>query len=360
MGWNEKSCSLLMRRGPDLGRKRRQTVRGKFRMETNKRHSRLVPVCAMFAGASVLMSAMTISTKTVAVYDGAERKLVHTTANDPGIVARAAGLQLSADDDVFFTDDPAEGFGVLQINRAFPVLISADGKAHMLQTTGGTVSSILADAGITLSPEVLVYPAADEPLTQGSDITVRRVEVRNEQVAESIPYESTTVNNPDLPYGQSRVAVAGQAGEKVTTFRVEYRDGEEYSRTSLSTEITRQPVTEVIEIGTGGVVEYNGNVYPYSRVIQMSATAYTTEHRKGARTASGTVARVGAVAVDKNVIPLGTRLFIRGSDGSFTYGVAVAEDTGSAIKGNKIDLYFNTYRECIQFGRQDVTVYVLK
>ena len=49
---------------------------------------------------------MTISTKTVAVYDGAERKLVHTTANDPGIVARAAGLQLSADDDVFFTDDP--------------------------------------------------------------------------------------------------------------------------------------------------------------------------------------------------------------------------------------------------------------
>ena len=110
-------------------------------METNKRHSRLVPVCAMFAGASVLMSAMTISTKTVAVYDGAERKLVHTTANDPGIVARAAGLQLSADDDVFFTDDPADGFGVLQINRAFPVLISADGKAHMLQTTGGTVSS---------------------------------------------------------------------------------------------------------------------------------------------------------------------------------------------------------------------------
>ena len=79
-------------------------------METNKRHSRLVPVCAMFAGASVLMSAMTISTKTVAVYDGAERKLVHTTANDPGIVARAAGLQLSADDDVFFTDDPADGF----------------------------------------------------------------------------------------------------------------------------------------------------------------------------------------------------------------------------------------------------------
>ena len=57
---------------------------------------------------------------------------------------------------------------------------------------------------------------------------------------------------------------------------------------------------------------------------------------------------------------LGKRLFIRGSDGSFTYGVAVAEDTGSAIKGNKIDLYFNTYRECIQFGRQDVTVYVLK
>ena len=41
------------------------------------------------------------------------------------------------------------------------------------------------------------------------------------------------------------------------------------------------------------------------------------------------------------------------------YGLAVAEDTGGAVKGNKIDLYFNTYRECINFGVRTATVYVL-
>lgn len=328
-------------------------------METNKTHSRLAPVCAMLIAASLLLTVMMTSTKTIAVYDGAELQVVNTISGDPYDAVRTAGITLSADDEVVCTDDPADGFGVVQVNRAFPVLISADGKAHMLRTTGGTVSSILADAGIDLAPEDTVSPGADEVLAEGSDITVRRVMVRNEEVREAIPYESTTVSTSALRYGESRVAIAGQNGEKVTTFRVEYHDGEEYSRTSLSTEIAKQPVTEVIEIGTGGMVEYNGNQYTYSKVYEMKATAYTTEGKSWKRTASGTIARVGAVAVDRNVIPLGTRLLIKGSNGSWMYGVAVAEDTGGAIKGNKIDLYFDTYRECVNFGVRNATVYVL-
>ena len=138
---------------------------------------------------------------------------------------------------------------------------------------------------------------------------------------------------------------------------MEYHDGEEYSRTSLGSEITRQPVTEVIEKGVGGMIEYNGTQYTYSQVLSMKATAYTTEGKSRKHTASGTVARVGAVAVDPKVIPLGSRLLIRGSNGKWAYGVAVAEDTG--VKGNKIDLFFNTYRECVNFGVRNADVYVL-
>ncbi len=89
----------------------------------------------------------------------------------------------------------------------------------------------------------------------------------------------------------------------------------------------------------------------------MRATAYTTEGKSRKNTASGTVARVGAVAVDPSLIPLGSKLLIQGADGKWSYGVAVAEDTG--VKGKKIDLFFNTYRECVNFGVRNATVYVL-
>ena len=71
----------------------------------------------------------------------------------------------------------------------------------------------------------------------------------------------------------------------------------------------------------------------------------------------GAGGHVGSVAVDKSVIPLGTRMYIV-AGGNVVYGLAVAEDTG--VKGNTIDLYYDTYEECIQFGRRNCTVYILE
>ena len=326
-------------------------------METNKQKSRLIPACAMFLSSSLVMSAMMTSVKTVAVYDEGRKTVVYTASADPARAVKLAGLELAADDEIQCLDDIADGFGAVQVNRAFPVTITAYGRTHMLRTTGGSVSSILSDAGIALSEQDAVYPALDQKVAEGEDITVRRVVVRTEEVKESLPYETKTVETSAIPYGQTRVATAGVAGEKTTSYRVEYHDGEEYSRTSLGTEITRQPVTEVIEQGTGGMIEYNGTKYTYSQVFSMRATAYTTEGKSRKNTASGTVARVGAVAVDPSLIPLGSKLLIQGADGKWSYGVAVAEDTG--VKGNKIDLFFNTYRECVNFGVRNATVYVL-
>ncbi len=101
----------------------------------------------------------------------------------------------------------------------------------------------------------------------------------------------------------------------------------------------------------------------------MTATAYdlsfqSTGKRPGDRyygiTASGTKARPGVVAVDPRVIPLGTRLYVQSLDGTKDYGFAIAEDKGGAIKGNKIDLFFETANEVRRFGRRKVKVYILK
>ncbi len=103
----------------------------------------------------------------------------------------------------------------------------------------------------------------------------------------------------------------------------------------------------------------SGESLSYSRALDCVATAYTTERQSWKRTATGTTARVGAIAVDPKVIPYGTRMYIVSSDGSITYGVATAEDCGGSIKGNRIDLFFDTYYECIQFGVRSCTVYIL-
>lgn len=90
------------------------------------------------------------------------------------------------------------------------------------------------------------------------------------------------------------------------------------------------------------------------RTLQMEATAYcdgllTATGLRPVRNPSG----LSTVAVDPSVIPLGSKVYILG------YGLAIAADTGSAIKNLKIDLYMNSNAECYAFGRRSVTVQIL-
>lgn len=92
------------------------------------------------------------------------------------------------------------------------------------------------------------------------------------------------------------------------------------------------------------------------RTITMRSTAYTSDPSENggySTTAMGTAIRYGVAAVDPNVIPLGTRLYIEG------YGYARAEDTGGAIKGNKIDLVFGSKAQSNRWGRRTVRVTIL-
>lgn len=92
----------------------------------------------------------------------------------------------------------------------------------------------------------------------------------------------------------------------------------------------------------------------YKKELSMEATAYAGD----GITAMGTATvrnpnGISTVAVDPSVIPLGSKLYIPG------YGYAIASDTGGAIKGNRIDLFMNSEAECNQFGRRQITVYIV-
>lgn len=117
-----------------------------------------------------------------------------------------------------------------------------------------------------------------------------------------------------------------------------------------------QPEADPEPVYSGNTITTeDGEVLTYTSTISVEATAYTG----GGITATGTAARYGAIAVDPSVIPYGTRMYIVSDDGKWIYGVATAEDCGGAIKGHIVDLYFDDYNTCIQFGRRNCTIYIL-
>ena len=170
------------------------------------------------------------------------------------------------------------------------------------------------------------------------------------------------------------VLTAGINGESVCEAEVTYVNGLETARTPISETVITKPVTQVIAVGTGDgsvtngqpiigdgvIIAPNGDVLTYDSVKTFKATAYThTDPGCNKTTSTGTTVHIGTVAVDPSVIPYGTRMFIVTKDGRYIYGVSTAEDCGSAIKGNRLDLYFPTNGECIQFGVRDCYVYFL-
>ena len=144
--------------------------------------------------------------------------------------------------------------------------------------------------------------------------------------------------------------------------------------TALETQVNAlnsnvEGTVELMEAGTisdatqtGGVWTItlsDGIVLHFKDKIEVSATAYTTEGQDFKITYSGATARYGIIAVDPRVIPLGTEMFVVGTSGMWTYGYCIAGDIGGFIKGNRIDLFYNTENECKNFGRRGAIVYIL-
>ena len=197
------------------------------------------------------------------------------------------------------------------------------------------------------------------------EVEIVRINHISEEKNVDIPYSTEKKPSANMYKGDSRVLQSGKNGSKKQVYEIITTNGNETSRTLLSETVISEPKAKIIEYGTkerethGTVKAWSGETLSYKKVINMTATAYTTERTSDKITATGQVARVGLVAVDPKVIPLGSKLYIVSRDGkSWCYGTAVAGDTG--VKGNTIDLFFNTYKECISFGRRKATVYVLK
>lgn len=246
--------------------------------------------------------------------------------------------------------------------------ISSAGSELDIMSIYTTVGEILDDQGIVLGDTDFTYPELNDTISNGTNIEIFHVEEVVDTVEDIIPFNKIVNKNSKMDIGTSKVVQNGKEGLKLSHLKKEYINGKLHSTELVKEEIVTEPISEIIEKGTKDLIVTSRGNTSYRKAITMTATAYdlsfeSTGKNPGDKyygiTASGTKARPGVVAVDPRVIPLGTKLYVQSLDGSKDYGFAIAEDTGGAIKGNKIDLFFETPSEVNRFGRRKVKVYIL-
>lgn len=260
----------------------------------------------------------------------------------------------------------------LVIRKGRKFTLDIDGNIEIITTTKKTVREAFQEAGVLVSDSDKVEPSLDSFIEDDMTVTVLRVTSETITVDTEIPYKTREVSDSGLAKGKTSVKVRGVNGLKRTVYNVTTENGVETKREIVEETVLREPTTRVIAVGTKAtssksgtsgkktVTTNAGQTLNYSRKLTVTATAYT-DHT-GTKTASGRLPQYGVIAVDPKVIPLGTKLYVESTDDgkSWQYGYCVAGDTGGAIKGNKIDLFFDTRSECLKFGRRSAIVYVLE
>ncbi|MFB4165065.1 ubiquitin-like domain-containing protein [Alteribacillus sp. JSM 102045] len=245
---------------------------------------------------------------------------------------------------------------------AFPVTLKYDGEKEEVMTTSTTVADLLKDAGIETDKDDRIEPGKDKNITGKTDIEIVRVEKVTDVVEEEVDYATVTRRDDSLPNGEEEVVENGKKGVIEKHYEVVLEDGEEVSRELIEEELVEESKDKVVAVGarteTAAASRGGSSQTASERTISMQATAYTA-NCSGCSGVTATGVDLNSspnkkvVAVDPSVIPLGSRVYVKG------YGEAVAADTGGAIKGNKIDLHVPSKAEARRFGVQTLEVTVL-
>jgi len=246
----------------------------------------------------------------------------------------------------------------LAARSADNVRVLVDGRSLSLAGTADTVRSALAEAHVTVDTDDEVTPALDAPLVNGSTIRVSRVSYTESTTDLKVPYRTVIrpASRGNRPYHPT-VMLEGRTGVKRVTYRARLVDGREVSRTTVAEEVIREAVDQVVVARKPQVLGSRG-AYIGRRTITVVATAYdpgpgSCGKFANGQTCNGKRAGYGIIAVDPKLIPLGAKLYVPG------YGYGIAADVGGAIKGNHVDLGFNSRPGAFAWGKRQVKLVIV-
>lgn len=318
-----------------------------------KRHTSLLLLLLVVVFMTI--SGFAWNEKAVTVMADGQTQIVKTHLNSAEGILHDAGISLGAKDAVLLSTPTLQNGTQITVLRAFPVKVTVDGVAKDVMTVQTTAQGLADELGYH-APNYVPLSDGNQHLQAGSEVAIAHVTGRSVKTYEQ-PVEVQVIRQRDdsMSIGEQTVVQEGTPGLVSVEEEILYQDGKEIKKQIISQNDIKRMVPTIIKEGTRDAVETSRGVVRYREVLTMEASAYLPGDGDGRGiTATGMVARRGVVAVDPNVIPLGTRLYIPG------YGMAIAADTGGAIRGHKIDLLMESYGEAMEFGRRSVEVYVLQ
>jgi uncharacterized protein YabE (DUF348 family)/3D (Asp-Asp-Asp) domain-containing protein len=267
------------------------------------------------------------------------------------------------------------------VDKAIPLNVKADGKVRTLYTTKKTVQAAIEEANIPIRSQDKIQPSPDTAIWSNMTVSVIRIEKKFTETTHKVPFTVVKKEDPKLEQGKQKVIQTGVEGLIVKRFENTFADGVLVSQTMVTKLTQTDKVDKIVAVGTKKpepkvsvltadspsvtTLSKRGVTFKARKVLKnVTLTAYTAgvastgkskSHPDYGITASGARVKEGrTIAVDPDVIPIGWWVYIEG------IGYRRAEDTGSAIQGNKIDVYFDSESYANKFGRKrGYTVYVL-
>ena len=240
-----------------------------------------------------------------------------------------------------------------------------------------------SDSNIDFTKKIVISKVTDEPIVVAEEVSdVSKEEILGNYVTvtekiiteqEEIPYE--TVTKDISTETTDKVIQEGQNGLKETKYKVKYQNDVEIEKSLISEQIIKEPVDKIIQISTKiasrasaprstatiAANAQNGE----AKVVTMNVSAYTASTCGKAAgsagygiTSSGKPASSWYTIAAGSAYPIGTVVYIPYFANQPNGGWFVVEDRGGAISNNRIDVYMDTYAECINFGRRNLECYI--
>ncbi|AFA47558.1 3D domain-containing protein [Acetobacterium woodii] len=329
--------------------------------------------------------------------DDSERVLSGGMFQNVGEVLKDNGIELGTNYSVNVdTNSVLLTVNNVEVKRKASGELSYDGKTIVYQTEAKTVGELLEENNVKLGALDRVIPGKATELADVDKVTVIRVEVAELPSRQVIHYPTQNKDNPELESGVTKVVQVGVDGVSSQVERVMYENGVEVKREKIYDEIETEPIPEIVEVGTKKIVQtpapvveapaavvtptveapavtptpvekpqaaptqttvvtteaVKTNTIPEGAIpMTIQCTAYTAT---GNATASGVMPTANHTVATWSGLPFGTKIYIPAT--GITYTV---EDRGGAVTQGIVDIYMNTYEECIQFGRQNLEAYII-
>lgn len=309
-----------------------------------------------------------------------QKKTVWTTADTVQDFFNTHHIAIHAHDQM--TPSPnakiTSGMAVVY-DPGFQITVQDGAKSEKRWAHEMTVGDFLNENHISLNEYDQVSPAKNETITPQTNVTVVRVKKVNDVEKVPLKVETVTKKSDSLAKGEKKVLNEGKPGVAEKHFEVTYKNGKEVSRKYVGQKVLQKSENKIIALGTkepdSSSISLGQSVASHiepmsapapkpkkqepANEFYVNSTAYTANCAGcSGLTTTGinlkTHPNAKVIAVDPSVIPLGSKVYVEG------YGYAIAGDTGGAIGGHKIDIFFSSKSAASHWGSRRVKIKVLK